>query len=134
MRLIKLKRSQYMNKLKALNAVENEVLNCSVMKTSKERELRYIYYIHLMSAENEKEIKIGLQNSLDNIIYQLTEFKMGERDRCCFARGMTNIDVVRDRESGAIHISQTEQWGEPELYIFNSKKDFDHLLNEFRAM
>lgn len=123
-----------MNKLNALNAVENETLDCSVLKTSKERELRYIYYIHLMSENNEKDIKIGLQNSLDNIIYQLTEFKTGERDRCCFAKGMTNIDVIRNHENGTIYISQTEQWGEPVLYIFNSPKELDHLLNEFKSM
>lgn len=93
--------------LKASPKSEEKYTDCKVTSVTMGKEAKTLNYIHLSSPSENQPIIISVQNSYDNILYQLKELKEGKRKKCYFAKGMTNIDIIKDEESKSLYITKS---------------------------
>lgn len=117
-----------------LNSNQDTYTNCIVEDVTKGQEKKFIHCIHLSSPTVDETIIIGIQNSFENIMFQLQELREGRRNRCHFAKGLINVDIVRDEKEQTLSIIQSEQDNSYSSYQLESISEIETLMNRIQTL
>lgn len=120
--------------LKANVKSEERYTDCKVTSVTMGKEAKSLNYIHLSAPNEDQPIIISVQNSYDNILYQLKELKEGKRKKCYFAKGMTNIDIIKDDEAKALYITKSANDDSVHSYQLSSLKEIEALIAQIERI
>lgn len=77
--------------------------------------------------------KISIQNTINNVIQELSELIENKRERCYFCYGMADIDVYKSRSHSDYYIMNSPNEGLYE-YFQLSLTELNKLVNYFKQM
>lgn len=123
-----------MTNLKLNTFIHENYTDCTVEKVTKEQEVKYIHTIHLSIPNKEQPVVIRIQNSVENIVYQLQELKEGRKNQCYFAKGLTNVDIVRDEQKEELYIVQSQKDNTYSSYRLKSIAEIETLIENMKHL
>ena len=120
--------------LKSNTLLKENYTDCTVKMVTKEQEVKYVHTIHLSIPNEEKPVIIRIQNSLENIMYQLQELKEGRKNQCYFAKGLTNVDIVKDEKKEELYIVQSQTDNTYTSYQLKSIDEIERLIENMKHL
>lgn len=123
-----------MTNLKLNTLIKENYTDCTVEKVTKEQEVKYIHTIHLSIPNEDQPVVIRIQNSVENIMFQLQELKEGRKNQCYFAKGLTNIDIVRDEIKEELYILQSQKDNTTSSYQLKSIAEIERLIENMKQL
>ena len=123
-----------MTNLKSNTLIKEKYTDCTVEKVTKEQEAKYIHTIHLSVPNEEETVVIHIQNSFENIMFQLQELKEGRKNQCYFAKGLTNVDIVRDEQKKELYIVESQTDNTCSSYRLKSIQEIETLIENMKHL
>lgn len=108
--------------------------DCEVKKVTKKVGKKILHVVHLLIPNTEQTISISVQNSLENIVRQLEEFKEGKRNKCYFAKDLINVDIVRDGETNDYYIVESISNDEFYSYKLTSVVEIERMIDYIKSI